>query len=174
MKRLTSVLAGLVVIAAIVLVWLVMRPADDLTEPRIAKDGTYHVGTATGDEEAVEVATEVLTAALSYDYRKLAEPADSATRGMTASFAKEFRETFDKTAGRMAPEEKAVSQSLVRGAGLIEDDDDHAVCLVFLDQLLVSSKDKPGTTPVTVSKNRVRVELEKVDGDWKVSGIEPF
>jgi hypothetical protein len=71
MKRVTAVLAGLVVLAAIFLGWLVARPADDAVKPRIGEDGSYAVGTMPGDERAVQTATEVLSAALSYDYRIL-------------------------------------------------------------------------------------------------------
>ncbi|KAA1427811.1 hypothetical protein [Nocardioides antri] len=174
MKRVTAVLAGLVVLAAILLAWLVARPASDPVKPRIGEDGTYAVGTIPGDERAVRTATEVLSAALSYDYRTLEDGMDTATRQMTDSFATEFRATFDKTAGKLAPKEQAVSRSLVRGAGLVESDEDHATCVVFLDQVLVESKDRAGKAPITVSKNRVLVTLRKEDGDWKVDGIEPF
>ena len=172
--RVTVVLASLVVLAAILLVWLVARPTGDPVKPRIAEDGSYVVGTIPDGERPVRTATEVLSTALSYDYRTLGDGMDTATQQMTDSFAEEFRATFDKTAGKMAPEEQAVSVSLVRGAGLVESNEDHATCLVFLDQLLVASKDKASKAPITASKNRVLVTLRKEDGDWKVDGIEPF
>lgn len=174
MRPVTVVLASLVVLAAILLVWLVARPTDEPVKPRVAEDGSYLVGTIPDDERAVRTATEVLSTALSYDYRTLGDRMGTATRQMTDSFAKEFRATFDNTAGKMAPGERAVSVSLVRGAGLVESDEDRATCLVFLDQLLVASKDKASKAPITVSKNRVLVTLRKEDGDWKVDGIEPF
>lgn len=174
MRRVTVALVSLVVAAVILLVWLVARPTDDPVKPRIAEDGSYVVGTIPDGERSVRTATEVLSTALSYDYRTLGDGTDTATRQMTDAFAKEFRATFDKTAGKMAPQEQAVSRSLVRGAGLIESDDDRATCLVFLDQLLVASKDKASKAPITVSKNRVLVTLRKEGGDWLVDGIEPF
>ena len=174
MRRVTIVLAGLVVGAGILLVWLVARPTGDPAKPRIAEDGSYLVGTIPDDDRSVRTATEVLSTALSYDYRKLGDGMDTATRQMTDSFAKEFRATFDKTAGKMAPQEHAVSKSLVRGAGLVDSDGDHATCLVFLDQLLLASEDKAAKAPITVSKNRVLVKLKKDDGAWQVDGIEPF
>ena len=52
--------------------------------------------------------------------------------------------------------------------------DNRATVLVYLDQVLVASKDKKASDPLKVSQNRVRVTLRKLDGHWRVSGIEPF
>jgi hypothetical protein len=174
MRRVTVVLAGLVVVAATLLGWLIARPTGEPVKPRVAGDGSYAVGTIPGDEGAVKTAAEVLTQALSYDFRSLAEGRGVATKKMTDSFAAEFRSTFDRTAGSMAQEERAVSRSLVRGSGLVELTEDHITCLVFVDQVLVASKDMTSKAPVTVSKNRVLVTLRKEDSAWKVDGIEPF
>lgn len=174
MRRPTVILTSLVVLAAVLLGWLVARPGSDPVEPRIAEDGSYVVGTIPDGESAVRTATDVLATALSYDFRRLDEGMAAAKRQMTDSFAAEFGSTFAKTAGVMAPKEQALSKSLVRAAGLVESGDDRVTCLLFLDQVLVASKDMTSKTPITVSKNRVLVTLRKEDGDWKVDGIEPF
>lgn len=169
-------LAVLVVAAAVLTGWLASRPEPGVVKPAVQKDGSYTVGTIAGEaDQAVQSAVDVLPAALSFDFRSLDESLSSATAGMTESFAEEFSATFDKTARPMAEDKSAVTNTLVRGAGLVRLDGERAVCLVYVDQVLVSSdtaKNKP--LPVQVSQNRVTVDLVRVDGDWKVDGITPF
>lgn len=145
--------------------------------PKVLADGRYRVGTA-GDsdtEAAVKAAVATLPAALSYDYRSLDKTLDAATARMTPGFGAKFRDTFDKTTRAMATEKKAITSALVRGAGVVGAvKNNRATVLVYLDQVLVSSKAKKASDPLKVSQNRVHVSLRKVDGHWLVSDIEPF
>ena len=48
-------------------------------------------------------------------------------------------------------------------------------CLVYVDQVLVSSKDLAGgKKPVKVGQNRVLVRLVQVGHSWKVDDITPM
>ena len=49
--------------------------------------------------------------------------------------------------------------------------DGKATVLVYLDQVLVSSKAKKASDPLKVSQNRVHVSMRKVDGHWSVQPI---
>ena len=62
---------------------------------------------------------------------------------------------------------------MVRAAGLATAiKDDKVTCLVYLDQFLLASKGQKPAKSYTAA--RVHVMLEKVDGTWRVAGIEPF
>ena len=75
----------------------------------------------------------------------------------------------------MATSKQAITSALVRGAGLVQPvHAGKAYVLVYLDQVLVSSKDKKAGDPLKVSQNSVHVNLVKVQGKWKVDDIEPF
>ncbi|MCW2787096.1 MAG: hypothetical protein JWP74_3613 [Marmoricola sp.] len=145
--------------------------------PKLNADGSYRVGTV-GDADAVsavKAATKALPVALSYDYRSLDKTEKSATALMTSSFASTFTRTFDATTRSMAIQKQAITSALVRGAGIIGPvHDGHALVLIFLDQVLVSSKDKKASDPLNVSQNRVHVSMVQVKGTWKISDIEPF
>jgi hypothetical protein len=118
---------------------------------------------------------KALPLALAYDYRSLDKSLDAATALMTTGFATKFRATFDKTTRSLATEKQAITNALVRAAGLVGTvRGDKATVLVYLDQVLVASKAKKATDPLKVSQNRVHVSLRKVDGRWRVSDIEPF
>lgn len=148
-----------------------------VTTPKINADGSYRVGTQPGDDaqDAVAAAVAALPVALSYDYRSLDKSLKAATALMTPAFAEKFTDTFDTTTRSMATEKQAITSALVRAAGIVGSPrDEKATVLVYLDQVLVASKAKKAADPLKVSQNRVHVALRKLDGKWKVDGIEPF
>jgi len=174
-KRVTAVLATLVVLAGVLTFWLSQRSGPDDVVPAVGDDGSYTVGTIPeAGDGPVKAAAEAMPVALSYDFRSLDDSLAQATALMTDGFADDFKATFTKTVVAMAGDKKAITKALVRGAGLIDQDGDHASCLVYVDQVLVSGEAKDPTQPVKVTQNRVRVSLTRVDGDWKIAGIEPF
>lgn len=148
-----------------------------VTTPGVQVDGSYQVGTLPDPDAAaaLKVAVETLPAAVSFDYRSLDAALTKATALMTPGFATEFRRIFDATTRAKALREETIQSSLVRGAGVVDEiRDDRVTCLVYLNQVLVASKKKKPGSRLKVVQNRVRVRLLKVDGTWKVDGIEPF
>lgn len=111
---------------------------------------------------------------LSYDYRTLNKNLRNATAGMTPKFVDTFTDTFDTVVKPMATKNKAVTKALVRGAGLatLSADESTATCVLFVDQLLVTSKG--ADKQPHVGKERVTVVLKQVDGIWLLDNIEPF
>ena len=175
-RRLSVLLAVLVLASAALTGWLATRSEPSGTEPGVTDDGSYTVGTIPDDDGqlAVLAAAETIPLALTYDYRSLDEGLTDAMSHMTSSFAAEFEDTFRKTAAELATEKKAVTRALVRAAGLVEAKEGSATCLVYVDQVLVSSAGQKDDKPVRVSQNRVVVTLTLEGDEWKVDGIEPF
>lgn len=177
-RMLVAALTVLVLGAGALTAYVATRPSPDGTRPEVSQDGTYRPGSLPSEpgEDAVAAALKAVPKALSYDYRTLDEGLADATALMTDDFRNEFSKVFAATARPSALEKKAVTNALVRGAGLVRlEGDDEAYCLVYVDQVLVDSatmKDK--AAPVAVSQNRVLVGLERKDGDWLVSSIQPF
>jgi hypothetical protein len=171
------VLAVGVVVAVVLLGVLAGGSKPQSIPAKVDADGRFIVGTIPDQDAraAVRAAVDAVPAALSYDYRSLEEGLDAATAMMTPSFAKQFRTTFESSAAKKAPDQHAVTSALVRGAGFVRKDDSGLVrCLVFVDQVLVSSKARKDSDPVQASRNRLLVDLRKEDGTWKVDGMEPF
>ncbi|MGA7148861.1 MAG: hypothetical protein WBX17_10285 [Microbacterium sp.] len=163
---LVLVLAGLVLLGSAQILWLALTKSD----PQAPAVTTDVPGMA-----ALDAATATLPLALTYDYRDLPGSLTAATAGMTPEFAVEFRETFRTTAAPLARQKQAVTDASVRAAGVVRlDDAEHALCLVYIDQLLVSSDTmKRQADPINVSQNRVLVDLVLTDGIWLVDGIQP-
>jgi predicted metal-binding membrane protein len=171
------VLVVLVVLAAGLTTFLATRSSPKDETPTISKDGAYHVGSLpTADaKNAVEAAVATLPVALSYDYRDLAKGLAGATSHMTTTFGAEFAGTFNKTVKAQATQQKAVANALVRGAGLVSLDGNSAVCVVYVNQVLASSKTMAQQkSPVKLTQSRVLVGLSQQAGKWLVDSIEPF
>lgn len=175
-RIITAVLAVLVVAAATGTWYLASRPEPADIQPAVAKDGAYTPGSLPSDTAAaaVRAAVDKVPEVLSYDYRTLDENLSDATAGMTPTFADTFTATFNKVVEPMATKNKAVTKALVRGAGLakLSDDESTATCVLFVDQLLVTSKG--AAKQPHVGKERVTATLKNVDGTWLLDDIDPF
>ena len=176
-RKLSWVLALLLVPAIVLSAVVLGHHQPDPVRSKVSDSGAFVVGSLpdSAGRDAVKAAVDAIPSALSYDYRKLGAGLTSATSKMTPTFAKQFRTAFATSAQKKATDQQAVTTALVRGAGLVQmDGPDKARCLLYVDQVLVSSNDKKASDPVRVNQNRVRVDLKKVDGTWKVDGLEPF
>ena len=152
-------------------------PDETLRSPRSGDTSAgYRPGTVSADlDGATQTAVDVLPLALGYDYRSLSTGLRRATALMSPSFAQEFRRTFNGSAARLARSKKAVTRATVRAAGVVRASDQEATCLVYVDQVLVSSATLKDTeAPVRVSQNRVLVGLVRSGDRWKVDSIRPF
>lgn len=170
-----TVTLAVLVVAAGVLAWTLRpQPAPTAVRPVVSSDGLYRVGTVP-DRDAVRAAVAALPLALSYDYKSPERTLAAATSKMTPDFADEFRATFDATVRPLALKEKAVTQAQVRAAGVVSRSGNRVTCLVYVDQVLVSSTDlASGKKPVKVGQNRVLVKLLRVGHSWKVDDISPM
>ena len=173
-RVITGALAALVVISASATWYLAGRPEPADIRPAVSAQGKYTPGSLPSEpgSAAVRTAVKQVTQVLSYDYRTLKEDLRAATSAMTPEFTRTYRDTFTKVVKPMAAENKAVTRTLVMGAGLVRlaDDDTSATCLVFVDQLLVRSTGQPRTK---IGRERVIVELRWSNDRWLIDDIKP-
>lgn len=177
-RRVISVLTVLVLLGSALSLYLALtRPGQAAIPARPGSEVAYRAADLDGPGgAALAVAVDALPAALSYDFRDLDASLAAATRTMTGSFAEEFTTTFDERARPVAKTRKAVTDAVVRAAGVVRTQGDaRAVCLVFVDQVLLrSSRQDADEPPTTLSRNRVLVDLVLRSGTWKIDGIRPL
>lgn len=178
MRRISAALMVMVVLTAGLLAGCGKAQVAPSVRPTVRADGSYRVGSGVGNsaaDAAIKAAVAALPVALSYDFRSLDRSLAAATRLMTTSFGATFRHTFDATTRVLATQKQAITSALVRGAGIVGTvHGGKATVLIYLDQVLISSKDRPAGAPLKVSQNRVHVVLREVSGHWLVDDIEPF
>ncbi|WP_028656247.1 hypothetical protein [Nocardioides sp. J54] len=175
MSRRVVALLVAVALAAGLVGWLATRPDPRPQRPSLAEDASYTAGTVpTAPEGSLQAVADLLPTALSYDHGDLDASLAAATATMTSAFAKDYTTTFEATVRPLATSKGAVSEAHVRAAGLVRSaDDDQAVALAFVDQVLVSSKGQAADQPVKVSQVRVLVGVRKVDGEWRIDSVDP-
>ncbi len=121
---------------------------------------------------AVTAAVHGVPLALGYDHRTLDAGLRRATAVMTPAFADDFRATFRRTVAPRAERREEVADAVVRDAGLVRIVvDDLAVVLVFADQRLLATDGNDLAEPRVTRRVRLKVSLERVDGEWLVSRI---
>jgi serine/threonine-protein kinase len=117
--------------------------------------------------EALQQGCENMTRIFSYDYRTLDFDLAAARAATTGAFADEVGKTSDSIQP-VAAKYHVVVRATVLGAALQSADDRQAAFLAFLDQAVTND-----TMPAPrLDRNRVVVQLTKVDNRWLVSGLK--
>ncbi len=141
----------------------------------LSKPDPDSAGTLSGPGgDAVAAAVSAVPLALGYDHRDLAAGLRAATAVMTPAYAEEYRATFRRTAAPRARRERQVADAVVRDAGLVRVADDRAVCLLYVDQRLLATDGQTLDEPRVTARTRLRVTLQRVDGDWLLAGLTPL
>jgi len=105
---------------------------------------------------------------LSYDAAHLDESKAAAEGYLTGGYRKEYAKLFDGVIAANAPSTGTVVEADLVSSGVVRADDDRVQVFLLVDQARTNKAEKK---PV-VYKNWVTVTMEKVDGDWLVSGLD--
>jgi Mce-associated membrane protein len=150
-SRLWLGLVAAVVVSALVLalLWLVRPSSDD--EVR---------------DSALLAARTYTTSLTTFDARTLDEDVERVRRSSTAEFAAEYDETIAGLRETLDTQQ-TVSTGTVVGAGLESLEGSTASVLVAVNQQLSSGGAEPRT-----EANRLRMVLERRDGQWLIADVE--
>ncbi|MEU2260051.1 hypothetical protein ABZ557_07145 [Streptomyces sp. NPDC019645] len=129
-----------------------------------------------GRAGALAAARKAAPAVLSYDHRHLDRDFAAARGHLTGPFLEEYRRTTTKVVAPTAKKyQGVVTASVVTppgggspAASVVSASPDRAVILLFVNQVTRSTRvDGP-----RVDLNRVRMELTRTSGGWKVSAVD--
>ncbi|WP_210443319.1 hypothetical protein [Nocardioides sp. SYSU D00065] len=167
-RRVTAVLAGLVVLAAAVLVWLVTGGGQP-SRPEVtsAESAEAAVASAAVKEQVREAAADAAARAYAYSWDTIADDKAAARALMTDDMQRRYDRTMAgvTTSSR---EHHTVVRTVVVDTALVTATEEHARVLVFANQR--SSGDDLAEPRLDL--DRVLVTLENVDGDWLVSELD--
>lgn len=105
----------------------------------------------------------------SYDFARLDDNERASRAVITGQFEQDFEEQFGRVR-ELAPQQKAVVVAKVLNLGVKVLDGDRAIVVVFLDQ----QADRGVETKQMLVAGRLTVTAQRVDGQWKIAGVEPF
>lgn len=117
--------------------------------------------------EALVAATKDAVAISSYDYRELDAYFERVSALATGDFSKQYAKANDDLRSMLVGTKAVVEARVVRAA-VETASTDEVVVLLFLDQEVDNSTVREATT----DRNRMRMTLRKVDGEWLVSQLE--
>ncbi|WP_072803711.1 h domain protein [Rhodococcoides yunnanense] len=120
--------------------------------------------------DAVAAASAQAAAMLAYDYNGVDQQLASAADGLTGDFKDEYSTLVADVIAPGAKEKSLTVQVTVQGTAVVDAAPDTATVLLFLNQITTSS-DAPDAAS---SGSRVRMSMEKVDGRWLTSALEPI
>jgi Mce-associated membrane protein len=121
----------------------------------------------TARDQAQAVAVDHVIDILSYDYRHLDKDFTRARAALTGKFKGDYAETTSRVVAPTAEQYKAVVLAEVAASSVVSGSADRVVVLLFVNQTTTSTRlDGP-----KVDLNRVRLTLDKLDGQWLVSDV---
>ena len=118
---------------------------------------------ADGTRAAQSSAERAIVPILSYDAAHLDEDQAAAQSYMTDAYRKDYDKLF-AVIKENAPNTKTAVVAKVLASGIVVPGDERVEVLLFVDQ---STTNKQTSEPI-VYKNQVRVQMQKVDGEWLV------
>lgn len=158
-KRISFVLAGLLVLALIACVGL-------------AISRSHSQGRIAADRAASRAAERVVVNWLTYDYRTYRSDMSWVTKGGTANFRKQFSaEALEGMRKRIIGPRQLVSRGRVVNSAATATDSDHVKVLLFTDQTLTDKEIRKEKTAPLHARSGVELEMVRVDGDWLVDDM---
>lgn len=117
---------------------------------------------------ALIAARDAVSNVLSYDYTQLDKSLAAAEKVSTPEFAKQYKETTARAVRGPATEVQAVVEADVRDAGVSQVHSDRVEVIGFVNQATTSTRYPNGK----IEPARVRVQMQKLDGTWKLDDIQ--
>jgi Mce-associated membrane protein len=129
---------------------------------------------ARGEAQAEQARTAAVAAAethavdvLSYDHRHLGRDFKHARAVLTGDFERDYVRTTRRVVRPTAEQVEAVVKAEVVASSVVRAEANRAVVLLFVNQTTTSNRlDGP-----KIDRNRVKLTMTKVDGQWLVSQV---
>lgn len=148
-------LAAAVLVAAGLTTWVYLtKPSDSAVE-----DAT---------SAAQAAAERAVVPILSYDARNIEESQAAAQQYLTGSYREDYDQLFDGIIAQNAPSTGTVLEAELVRSSIVRADEDRVEVFVLVNQTRTNKESREPQ----VYKNWVTITMEKVDGDWLVSGMD--
>lgn len=104
-----------------------------------------------------------------YDYQTVERSLDEAALLLTPDYRREFEDRANKDIIPEAREREVISQAHVVGVGVLTAQRNSASVMVFMNRTVTDKSKQP-----VYDGSRLRVDYEKIDGQWKIQYITPM
>ncbi|MDD7931308.1 hypothetical protein [Actinomycetospora straminea] len=123
-----------------------------------------------GTAELVGQSREAIEKIFSYDFSRLDDSADAARTMSTGQFSQRYMAVFDQTIRQPAQQQQLKQTATVVNIGVTQMRDDRATVMA----LTQFSAQRTTTGQSTNAPGLLRLEMERVDGRWKLAELTPL
>jgi Mce-associated membrane protein len=120
-------------------------------------------------EELERTAAEQIPLVFGYDYQTVERSLTDAYNFLTPDYRREFVERATNDIIPQARERQVISQARVVGVGVLEAQRNSGSVLVYLNRTVTDKSKEP-----VYDGSRLRVDYQKLDGEWKIGYITPI
>jgi Mce-associated membrane protein len=164
---------GLTLVAALTVLCLVLAGAlaylvHRADNPELDKAPNGQVTSSSFRNAAMGAASDAAQHVLSYSYKTFADDRSAAKALLGGAVAKEYDDTMDKVAAQTA-KLKLTLKGTVLSVGLISVTEHSARALVFANTVTT----REGSKNQQFNQSRLVLDLERTDGDWTVTKMDP-
>jgi Mce-associated membrane protein len=128
-----------------------------------------HDANADGADDARAAIAAHVEELLTYDYREIDADLARESDWLTGSFADEYSDLVTDKIGPAARKAKVVTEARVAASGVVSTEHDKVDLLLFVDVTTTSSE----LDEARVSGSRLEITAEYVDGEWRISSLDP-
>ncbi|MCP2300249.1 Mce-associated membrane protein [Nocardia amikacinitolerans] len=121
-------------------------------------------------QDAVTAADRAVTAMFSYDFASVDTELPKAADNLSADFREDYLKLITQAIAPGAKEKQLTVKATTQASGVVSADREHAVVMLYLNQVTTSKESPQGTT----TGSRVRVTLDKTDDRWLVDAVTPI
>lgn len=162
--RTVPVLAGALAVLLVLAVFFGVSTLALRSSPAAANTALTDVGTTS---EVANQLGDALETVYSYDFARLDENERAAREVITTEFSTEFDRLFAQVR-ELAPQQQAVVSATVAVSAVQQIDGDRAVLVAFMNQQATTV----ANAEQAAAAGRLTVTGERVDGRWKIAGVE--
>ncbi|MGC4987970.1 h domain protein [Nocardia salmonicida] len=119
--------------------------------------------------DAMTAAGRTVSAMFTYEPATVDTELPRAADNLTEQFRAEYLKLIEQAIAPGAKEKQLTVKATTQAEGVVSADPEHAVVLLYLNQLTTSKDSPDGAT----SGSRVRVTLDKSDNRWLVAQVTP-
>ncbi len=119
--------------------------------------------------DAMSTASRTVSAMFTYEPATVDTELPRAADNLTEEFRAEYMKLVEQAIAPGAKEKQLTVKATTQAEGVVSAEPEHAVVLLYLNQLTTSKESPEGAT----SGSRVRVTLDKSDNRWLVAQVTP-
>lgn len=127
------------------------------------------IGEQQARTELPQLAAQQIPIILGFDFQTIERSRTDAYQLLSPDFRREYEDDTTKNVIPQAREREVISQVNVVGVGMLDAHRNSGSVMVFMNRTITDKSKQP-----LYDGSRLRVDYQRVDGDWRISDITPI